>query len=152
MKGLKIEKAKPSNVIDIYALLQEAVKEGCLVGKPTERQMKSYYFVGLLNEVDHPNHIWFVAKRGRGYLGFVHAVLIPGRWDGQVRSVAVDTVFVTKRRRKNGIGRKLLDEVKKEVQNLEIKRVEFVTPIDQVEMWTKKYSAKTESYIMGVDL
>lgn len=152
MKGLKIEKAKPSNAIDIYALLTSGQKEGLLPGKPSERQLKSYYFGRLLSELGAPGHIWFIAKRGRGYLGFAHAVLLPDRWDGLVGSVFVDLVFVVQNRRKLGVGRKLLDEIKKEVENLGIKKIEFVCPADQAQYWSKERSANTKQVLMEVNL
>lgn len=152
MKGLKIERARPNNAIDIYALLSQAVTEGILPGKPTQRQIKSYYFAGLLNELASPAHIWVIAKRGRGYLGFAHAALLPGRWDGQIESVFVDLVFVSGHRRKHGIGRKLLDEIKKEVENLGIKRVEFLCPSDQMHYWSKERSANAKQVFMEVNL
>lgn len=152
MKGLKIERAKPSNAIDIYALLCEAQKEGVLPDKPSERQLKAYYFGGLLREIVSPQHIFFVAKRGRGYLGYAHAFLVPGRWDGVVSRVIVNQVFVVKHRRKNGIGRKLLDELKKQIENIGIKRVEFACPAIQMEYWARERGALATDVIMGVDL
>lgn len=152
MKGLKIDKAKPSNAIDIFALLNAGVKEGILPEKPTDRQMKSYYFSSLLRDIGAPGHIWLVARRGRGYLGFAHAYVRPGRWDGQVTSVFVDLVFVVKHRRKLGVGLKLVDEVKKEVENLGIKRIEFSCPPDQMQYWSKARSANAFQVVMGVDL
>lgn len=152
LKGLKVERAKPSNAIDIFALLGNAAKEGVLEGKPNERQMKNYYFTGLLQELSDPLHLWLLARRGRGYVGFLHAVLLPGRWDGGVNHAALDLVFVPKEKRKRGIGRKLLEELKKEVENMGIKRIEFVCPGDQAEKWQKEYGAKVHQYLMGVDL
>lgn len=150
MKGLKIERAQPNNVIDIYALMKQAAQEGFLPGRPTERQLKAYYFNHLLNEVGQPNHLYFVAKRGRGYLGYVHAVILT-KW-GSNPEVLVNQIFVTEKRRKNGIGRKLLDELKKQVENLGIRRIEFACPPDQVEYWSKERKAQPVRIIMGVDL
>lgn len=150
MKGLKIDFAKPSNAIDIYALLKEAAKEGLLAGKPSERQLKAYYFTHLLPEVGAPGQLYLVAKRGRGYLGFLHASLIT-KW-GTSHEVVVHQIFVVKHRRKNGVGRKLLDELQKQVENLGIKRIEFACPLDQVEYWAKERKAKSSQAIMGVDL
>ncbi len=152
MKGLKIEKAKPSNAIDIFALLSQGQKEGLLPGKPSERQLKSYYFGRLLSDLGAPGHLWVMAKRGRGYLGFAHAKVQPGIWDAQVSSVTIDLIFVVPNRRKNGIGRKLLDEIVKEVENLGIKRIEFVCPPEQVEYWQKARKATVVKVGMGVNL
>lgn len=149
MKGLKIEKARPSNSIDIYALMKSAREEG-LIGSPSERQLKVYYFSALLNQLADHRHIFYIAKRGRGYLGYVHAVIVPNQW-GEYR-VVVDSIFVVKHRRKLGIGRKLLDDMVKEVQNIDIKRIEFACPLDQVEYWSKERKAKQVKVLMEVDL
>ena len=151
MKGLKIERAKPSNVIDIYALLKAAVPEKILPGAPSERQIKAYYPM-LLRELASQNHLFYVAKRGRGYLGFAHAVLIPGRWDGIQNQVIVDLVYVSEHRRKHGIGRKLLDEIKKEVENMGITKVAFSCPLIQMSYWEKERNAKAIQIEMEVNL
>lgn len=152
MKGLKVQKAAPSNSIDIYALLKEALKEGLLVGKPSERALQQYYFTRLIDELCHPHHFWFIARRGRGYLGFVHALMVPGRWDGTVDSLVVDLVFVTKNRRKHGIGRKLLEELKKEAQNMGIRKFEFVCPDNLVEHWKLTQGAAKIMNVMRVEV
>lgn len=150
MKGLKIERAKPSNAIDIHALLKLAAQEGLLPGRPTDNQLKTFYFTTLLSDMTNPNSIYLVAKRGRGYLGFCHAMVLT-KW-GTSHEVLISQIFVTKNRRKNGIGRKLLDELKKQVENLGIRRIEFACPLDQVEYWAKERVAKPVQTIMGVDL
>lgn len=152
MKGLKIEKAKPSNAIDIFALLSAGQKEGILPGKPSERQLKSYYFSRLLSDLGAPGHLWFMGKRGRGYIGFAHAKVQPGRWDGQVSSVTIDLVYVVANRRKHGVGKKLLDEIVKEVENLGIKQIELTCPPEQVQYWAKSLKAQPARIVMGVSL
>ncbi len=152
MKGLKIERAKPSNSIDIYALLSAAQKEGILPEKPTERELKSYYFSRLLNEIASPGHFFFLAKRGRGYLGYAHGFILPGRWGQSMTMAVIDHVFVVKNRRKLGIGRKLLDEMKKEIENTGIKRIVFSCPLDQVEYWGKARGATAFRSLMEVNL
>lgn len=152
MKGLKIHRAQPSNSIDIYALMKEAQKEGVLYGRPSERQVQNYYFSSLINELCHPLHFWFMARRGRGFLGFVHGICVPGRWDGSVEMMIVDLVFVTKNRRKSGIGRKLLDELRKEAQNIGIKRLEFLSSDGQQAYWEKERGALKIQNLMGVTL
>lgn len=149
MKGLKIEKAKPSNSIDIYALIKAEREEG-LIPNLSDRMLKQYYFSALLNQLADHRHLFFIAKRGRGYLGYVHAVIVPDKWGSFF--VGVDSIFVVKHRRKNGVGRKLLDELKKEVQNIGIKRIEFACPLDQVEYWSKERKAKHSQAIMEVNL
>lgn len=149
MKGLRIERAKPSNAIDIYALLKDMASEGLIHDKPSDRALKAYYFGSLLDELASPGHMFFVAKRGRGYLGFVHGMFI-SPW-GNTKFI-VNHLFVVKHRRKMGIGKKLLDALKKEIENNNVKRVEFSCPIDQKEYWEKKRKAQEIEIIMGVDL
>ena len=151
MKGLKVHRAKPSNAIDIYALMKEAGKDGLLPGKPTDKMVQQYFFSGLINELASPYHFWFIGRRGRGFLGFVHGVVVPNRWDGRPELMGVDLVFVTKNRRKNGIGRKLLDELKKEAQNIGITRFEFLCSDEQQAYWEKERGAKKSLNVMKVE-
>lgn len=150
MKGLKVLRAQPSNAIDIYALLKEAQKEGKLYGSPSEKQLQQFFFSGLINELCSPHHIWLLGRRGRGFLGLVHAIIPPGRWDGRLEYLAVELVFVTKNRRKNGIGRKLLDELQIQAQNMGIKRFEFLISEEERAYWEKERGAKKLLNVMGV--
>jgi GNAT superfamily N-acetyltransferase len=150
VKGLKIYRAKVSNAIDIYALLKEANKEGVLPEKPSERLLQQYYFTGLLQELQNPYHLWFIGRRGRGFLGLVHGILAPNRWGGAPDLVGIDLIFVTKNRRKSGIGRKLLDEVKKEAENIGITHFEFLSTDEQVVYWEKERGAKKVLNLMRV--
>lgn len=151
MKGLTVIRAMPSNAIDIYPLLEQAAKEGVFDDSPTGRDLKNYYF-NLLNELKSDFHFWYLAKRGRGFLGFLHAVAMPRRWDGQISSLFIDTVFVVENRRKMGIGRKLIDELMKDADHIGIKRFEFASPEDQTEHWVKELKAKKSKVAMRVDL
>lgn len=148
MKGLKIIKAEPSNAIDLYPLIKEAAKEQAFLDNPGDRQIKIYYFKGLLNEVSSGFHIWHLARRGRGYLGYVHGIVVPGRWVGEIETLVIDMVYVVKNRRKGGIGRKLIDEIVKEAESIGIKRVEFTCSDAQVEYWMKERKAAKLSNVM----
>lgn len=151
MKGLKVERARPSNAIDIYSLLAEGAKDGSLSNKPSQRQLRTYYFNGLIHQLAAPGHLWFIARRGRGFIGFLHAILLPSPWDGQIEKIGINLVFVAKKRRKMGVGRKLIEELKKEAENMGIKRLEFSCPIEQSSEW-EKLGAAASQVQMGVDL
>lgn len=151
MKGVKIEKARPSNAIDIYPLLKEALKEGSL-DCPSERHLESYYFGGLINELSSPFHAWLLAKRSRGFLGCLHAILLPSMYDARNLSAYVDLVYVSKHRRKNGIAKQLVEEFVKEIKSEGIiRRIDFLCPQDQIEYWGK-YGAKPTKSMMRVSL
>lgn len=152
MKGLTIIKATPSNAIDIYPLIEKAAAEALFEDIPSQKDLKSYYFRGLMESIASHNHFWYLAKRGRGYLGFIHGVLVPRRWDGAIGSMFIDTLFVVSNRRKSGIGRKLIDELKKDAQNIGVRRIDFLCPESQKELWEKKYKAQPIRAYMGVDL
>ena len=152
VKGLKVFRAQPNNAIDIYPLIISAAKDECYIDSPKERDLKTYYFQGLLRELASDYHLWFLARRGRGFLGFVHGIIIPGRWNGQIDTLLVDMVYVMQSRRKNGIAKKLIDEILKEAENIGVRRVEFFCFDSQVEYWAKERKAKKISNIMRVDL
>lgn len=151
MKGVKVYRAQPSNAIDIYALLKEAAKEKVLPENPSEKLIEKYYFTSLMNELCDVRHLWFLARRGRGFLGYLHAIIVPGRWDGSA-TIIIDFVYVTKNRRKNGIGKKLLDELVKSAENMGVKRLDFMCPVDQTEYWQKERGAIRKQDFMRVDL
>lgn len=154
MKGLKIERAKPSNAIDIYALLKQASEEGAWAhDNPNEKQLEQYYFDGLiLRDLPSPHHFFYLAKRGRGFLGVLHAFVLPRRWDGYIDRIFVDLLFVPEKRRKKGIGKKLIDELMKEADNMNIKRIEFLADDKTSDYYKKKIKAKPIAQYMGVSL
>lgn len=155
MKGLKITRAQASNAIDVYALLKEWAKENkgkdLVVEVPSEKKLQYYFFARLIPELQSPLNLVLLARRGRGYLGFLHALLVPGRWDGQIDSIFVDKVYVVSNRRKMGIGRRLLDELKKEAENMGIKRIELLAD-DELKAYGAKHGAAQKSNFMRIDL
>lgn len=138
MKGLKVIKAAPSNAIDIYALLKEANKEKVLEGRPNEKQLQNFYFGVLTGQLASPIHRWFLARRGRGYLGYLHAVFIPNQFTGNVEYCYVDSIFVVKKRRKMGIARKMLEEFEKEIDNIGVRTMRLDVPKDDIGYWEKR--------------
>lgn len=152
MKGCVVERAKPSNCIDLFPLIKSAAREGHFYGKaPTDLAMKSYYFRLFGQELPNPLHFFYLAKRGRGYLGCLHAVPIFDRWDGTIKSLMVDFVFVVEKRRKMGVGKKLIEKFMKDAEEMGIRNFEFACPEDQVEMWSQKMGAKKKSVVMRVE-
>lgn len=152
MKGLKIERAKPSNAIDIYPLLEKCMKGGHFVDDPSLKELKNYYFANLIPELGSPMHFWYLARRGKGFYGFLHAIVVPRRWDGTPESMFVDTVFVQENKRKLGIGAKLIDELQKDAENIGVRKLEFLCPEDQLEMWSSKRSAEKVNSVMRIDI
>jgi GNAT superfamily N-acetyltransferase len=151
MKGLTIIRALPSNAIDIYPLIEQAAKEGVFTDSPSGKELKTYYF-NLIEELCHPYHFWFLAKRGRGFLGFIHAIAAPRRWDRSVGFVFIDMVFVVKNRRKMGIGSKLIEELQKCADDIGIKKLEFSCPDNQVDHWAKTLKADKIKTVMRADV
>jgi GNAT superfamily N-acetyltransferase len=154
MKGLKIVRATGQNSIDIYPLLQKAAEEKALLSNPSPKQLKDFYFGGLLRQLGahFQLHYWFLARRGRGYLGVLHAQIMPGLWDGSIDTMVVTLVYVTKSRRKLGVGRKLIDALLKEAENLGIKHIQFLCPEDLTEYWVKERGAQKLANLMRVSL
>lgn len=155
MKGLTIVRAAPSNAIDIYALLKDASEDMAFPagGSPTDKQREHYYCSGtLFNELASPYHVWILAKRGRGFLGYVHAFAIPGRWDGKIETLAVDLTYVVKKRREMGVGRKLIEALKKEAENMGVKHIEFLADEKTKSFWSKSFGAKKLSNFMRATL
>lgn len=152
MKGCVVERAKPSNCIDLFPLIKSAAKEGLFYGKPPgEKTMKDYYYRLLLQELPNPAHFFYLAKRSRGYLGCLHAILVPDRWDGSIKTFWVDFAFVVDKRRQMGVGKKLIEQFKKDAEEMGIKNFEFLCPEDQVDRWSKKLGAQKKSVLMRAE-
>lgn len=154
MKGVVIERALPGNAIDLMPLVLEAIKAGVFTGPlPSQSEIKNqWYWTLLTQELPNPLHKYYLAKRGRGYLGYLHAVFIPNRWTGKIDSVFVDAVYVIEKRRKNGIGRKLINALIDEAEKVGIKRFDFMVADNQIEYWMKTRNAKKITNLMRVEL
>lgn len=151
MKGLVIERARPSNTIDVYPLIKEAAKEGIFYGPaPTEKSIKEYYYKLLTQELPLETHFFYLARRSKGFLGLLHAVIVPSRWDWTINTMFVDFVFVREHRRKYGIGKDLINRMMKDAAEIGIKNFEFLSPESQVEFWEKEHGAKKTSVLMRV--
>lgn len=152
VKGLKVVIAKPSNGIDIYALMKEAREEGLLEGRPTAKQLQSFYFGPLVGQLTSPIHRWYLARRGRGYLGYLHAVFVPSAYDGNIEYVYIDSFFVVKKRRKMGVGRKLLDELKKQADNLGVRTLRLQGTKEEIEYFKKGAEAQEIKTLLEIKL
>jgi GNAT superfamily N-acetyltransferase len=150
MKGVTVFRANPSNTIDVFPLFEQAAKEGVFPNAPSRLQLKDFYF-RLLNELSSPHHFYYLARRGRGFLGVLHAIAIPGRWDGRVDTLHIELLFTEKEKnRKMGVGKKLLDQLAKDAEEIGIKNFEFLTKDELVEYWCKKRRAVKVSNLMRV--
>lgn len=154
MKGLKIERAQSSNAIDIYALLKAAAEERVFPDhNPSAKQLQQYYFQKLIpTEIINPCHFWYLAKRGRGFLGLLHAFMVPSRWDGEIDRIFVDLVYVTENRRDRGIARAMLDKLKSDAGDLGINKFEFLAENKVEPKWAKDWGATKVSNYMRVEL
>jgi len=147
MKGVKVVRAKASNAIDVYPLLAAAVKEGAFEDTPNGRELKLYYFKAMIEELAHPGHLWYVARRGRGFIGFLHAVCVPGRWNGRLESMYIDIIYVDPKYRKRGISGKLIEELKKDADHIGISKATFSCPDEHVKAF-KKFGAEVTRTVM----
>jgi GNAT superfamily N-acetyltransferase len=152
MKGVVIERARPSNTIDVYPLIKEAAKEGAYPVPVSKKQVEDFYYRMFTQELPNEGHFYYLARRSKGFLGLLHAVIVPSRWDGSGTTMWIDLVYVRDHRRKCGIGKMMIDRLMEDAEKLGIKNFEFLCPDDQVEMWTKKRGAKSASVFMRLTL
>jgi len=140
MKGLKIFRAKPSNAIDIYALLKQAVQESVYPDpQPSKRQLQDFYLGQLLqSHLPSPYHYYYLAKRGRGFLGYLHAALCPNYWDGSADSMFIELIFVSKKYRNKGVAKKLLETLRKDAEDMDVKRLDLFSMAPNLEYWNKQ--------------
>lgn len=150
MKGVTVVRASASNAIDVFPLIRQAAKEGVFPDTPSDAQLKEYY-LRLIQELVQPHHFFYLARRGRGFLGVLHAIVIPGRWDGRPDTMYVDVVYIGQsKNRKMGVGKKLLDQLAKDAEEIGIKKFEFLSKDELVDYWCKKRKAQKISNLMRV--
>lgn len=151
MKGVVVERARPSNCIDVYPLIKQAAKEGVFYGNPpATKSLEQFYYSLLTKELPDPGHFYYLAKRGRGYLGCLHAVIARDRWSGMVSKMWVDFVFVGEKKRKCGVGKKLIERLMKDAGEIGIKDFDFLCREEQLEYFQKKFKAEKLSVLMRV--
>lgn len=149
MKGLKILEAEPSNAFDIYCLLK-GHEDAFGAEIPKGQQLKEYSLTTLPMEIASAQHKWFVARRGKHFFGCAHAIVVPGRWGGIY--LLVDLVYVVEKRRKYGIGKKLIEEIKEWAETNNINIVHFFAGSEENEKYSEKLGAKKKAAYMEVRL
>lgn len=150
MKGVVIERAKPSNVLDIYALFKSSVKDGVWAAQtPNQEETKNYYFK-ILEESMLPTEFIFLARRGKAYWGYLQAQLCPGPW-GRKPVMFIKMLYVVPKKRKLGIGKKLIGHLKNSCSQMGIDSIELMCQDENVEYYKKHGGEKRVNLIsMGV--
>ena len=142
MKGVQIIRALPGNCIDVYALLGHPF--------PTEDQARNYYYT-LLMELQNPHEIMLLAKKGRAFYGYIHGTFTL-RTFGEPRVMFIRSLYVTKNKRKLGIGRKLTEEMKSICQKLGVSTIEFMCQDELVSGFEKTLKAGRLKTLMEMKL
>jgi len=150
MKGVKPKRATLNHSIDIFKMLQASVTEGILPSDqvPSEKELQAYYFHSMLKEIVNPLHMYYIAQRGRGFVGYLHAQAVPSRWNpGKIDAVFLDMIYVVKNKRKNGIGKQMLDLFIKEAKDLRVEQIILLGKDDMVKYWQKQGAEKLSNYM-----
>ena len=151
IKGVKIERALPGNILDVYSLFREQFKEGVITyPKATEAQVKEYYFI-LLELLKNPYEIFLLARKGRAFYGFCHCSLMT-RPFGQPRVTYAHTLYVVKNKRGLGIGKKLSEEIIETSRKLGISTIEGMCEDKMVAHFSKKFLALKVLNYMKVEI
>lgn len=147
-KGVKIERAMPSNLIDIYALVKMAHKEGKLMQPaPSEADIGKYY-MHLLDLLADPGHNFFyIAKKGRMFLGYVQ-LRLSFRNLGPSPIMAITNLYVIPKKRKLGVGRALFKHGIEELKKAGIGRFEFLCEDDLVAYYEKLQARRTMNFMV----
>jgi predicted GNAT family acetyltransferase len=150
MIGVKIEKAMPSNLIDVYDLFKKAAKEGLFVyPQPTEEQIKEYYFM-LLQELADPRTLVYIARKGKQFLGYVHGHIIQRPW-GSPYMVFIKMCFVIDKKRKLGVSKDLVDKLVEDCKKMGVTTFEFMANDEMCDYWSKKRKARKVLNYMVVE-
>lgn len=150
MKGVVIERALPGNVLDVYSLFKEAIKQGAMAyPKPTEDQVKGFYFT-LLDELALRTNVILLARSRKQYVGYIHCSLVQ-RPFGPAHVAFIKGIFVTEKRRKNGIAQGLRDALFGALDQMGITTKEFLCHDDLVPYFEKKHGAKKVLNYMMVE-
>jgi GNAT superfamily N-acetyltransferase len=150
MKGVVIERCTPSNILDVFILFKEMIKEGKQsFPAPSQDQLKAYYWQ-LLNELANPYEVILLARRGRTYWGFFHGSLA-FRPFGVPRVLFIKSIFVAEKKRKLGIAKQLYETARGLCKQMGISHAEFMCEDNQVEYWSKKVKAKKALNFMVVE-
>lgn len=148
MKGVKIERAMPSNNIDIYPLYLEFIKESGNKPYPViNPQIQRKFFQDvLIRGFSDPNQIFLTARRGKSYWGFAHAAILPRPPVGYI--LYIHTLFVQKHKRKLGIAKDLADALESEARNLGLGAIELMCTPALTLKWEKHGAKKIYDYLV----
>lgn len=153
LKGVVIQRALPENLIDVYALVKEASKEGLFKPfTPTPQEMLSYSYVrgGLADELGSPHSLIYLAKRGRGFFGYIHAQLVFRPLINKYTCM-LNTVYIVPKKRKLGIGRALITRLKEDCKRMGIGSLELLCE-DEMVPYYEKQSGKKERNLMVMEI
>ncbi len=148
IKGVKLERALPSNILDIYALYKMAHKEGKLMTPaPTDKELKDYYFTLLELLADQALNYVYLARKGRMYIGFVQ-LRLSFRSLGPSPIMAITNLYVHPKKRKLGIGRALFQHGVDEMKKAGVNRFEFLCEDDLVAYYHKIGAKKALNFMV----
>jgi GNAT superfamily N-acetyltransferase len=149
-KGIKIERATPGNILDVYALYKLALEENDLVQrywKLSRPQMQQFYFQ-VLEWLGDPMHIIMLARRGKSYWGVMHGILAPSTFRPGQYLLNIPTAFILKDRRKLGIGAGLAEAMEEEAQRLGVSHITLLCKDELVSKWTKHGAKRELNYLI----
>lgn len=149
----QIERAKPSNILDIYALFKKAAKEGIYPEILNEDNIKDYYFRmcdPMNGELVNPYHVFLLARRGRQYLGYLHAYMT-SKPKSNKNVMFLELIYIDPKKRKLGVAKQLLDQFLGDCKKMKIPSIELLCKDELVPYWSKKKAVKTCN-AMRIDL
>ena len=152
IKGVKIERAAPSNIIEVFRFYKQyyeefgEAKSGKM--KITKADMTDFYFKLLYEFLPDPSHVIYLARRGKAYWGIIHAQIVSKPMLGSPMALFIHTVFIRKGKRKLGVGSKLADKIEEDAVNLNAKTIEFMCRDNLVEKWEKHGAKKFLNYMI----
>jgi len=153
IKGVKVERAKPSNIVDITAMVREYAKESKgikLYPIYTDADVEEYTFHAL-EAIKSPNNIYLLARRGRSYWGFVHGRVYRRPYGSPVLCMYVEMLHVLKAKRKLGVGNLLADSIEKEARKLGVGAIELMCKDELIKKW-ESHGAKKRFTFMSKEL
>jgi GNAT superfamily N-acetyltransferase len=150
MRGVKFERAKPSNILDVYALVKQAHKEDAFVHpKPTLEQVQAMYF-DLLDALAGPTTAIFLARKGKSIVGMVQ-VTVSFRKVGPSPIGVIAFLYVIPKRRKLGIGRELMRHAIAELKKAGVPSFEFFCKDELVGYYNKVCQARKTLNMMVIE-
>jgi hypothetical protein len=150
MKGVKLERAVPSNFADIHILYKEAYAE-----KAGLKAWPKYSKVDIDNasftniqDLANPNVICFMARRGKKYIGFILGKVLERQLGSPRYYMFVTLCYITKTKRKLGIGNCLTEKIIEYSRNLGLGSIEIMCNDELVDHWKKYEGKKVFNYLV----